>query len=65
MASLLSRRPPRGLEAALGEGAFDKPGIARDFRRFLGCTAGEWARQRLGVVGHAPRPYKAERPHAG
>lgn len=33
------------LRAGLEAGYFDQPQIARDFRRFLGCTATDWARQ--------------------
>lgn len=33
------------LKAGLEAGYFDQPQIARDFRRFLGCTATDWARQ--------------------
>jgi AraC-like DNA-binding protein len=33
------------LKAGLEAGYFDQPHIARDFRRFLGCTATDWARQ--------------------
>lgn len=33
------------LEAGLEAGYFDQPQMARDFRRFLGCTATEWARE--------------------
>lgn len=32
-------------KAGLEAGYFDQPHIARDFRRFLGCTATDWARQ--------------------
>ena len=32
------------LAAGLEAGYFDQPQMARDFRRFLGCTATEWAR---------------------
>lgn len=33
------------LEAGLEAGYFDQPQLARDFRRFLGCTATAWARE--------------------
>ena len=33
------------LEAGLEAGYFDQPQMARDFRRFLGCTATDWARE--------------------
>jgi AraC-like DNA-binding protein len=38
------------VEAALAAGYFDQPQMARDFRRFLGCTAREWAAQRAGLA---------------
>jgi AraC-like DNA-binding protein len=38
------------LEAGLGAGYFDQPQMARDFRRFLGCTATEWAREQAGLA---------------
>ena len=38
------------VSAALGAGYFDQPQMARDFRRFLGCTATEWARQKAGLA---------------
>jgi len=38
------------VEAALKAGYFDQPQMARDFRRFLGCTAREWAAQRAGLA---------------
>ncbi len=48
----LIERPRRAgwLEAALDAGYFDQPQMARDFRRFLGCTASEWATQRAGLA---------------
>jgi len=36
--------------AALDAGYFDQPQLARDFQRFLGCTAREWAEQSLGLA---------------
>jgi len=33
------------LGAGLEAGYFDQPQMARDFRRFLGCTATDWARE--------------------
>lgn len=36
--------------AALSAGYFDQPQMARDFRRFLGCTATDWARQKSGLA---------------
>jgi hypothetical protein len=38
------------LDAALAAGYFDQPQMARDFRRFLGCTAREWAAQKRGLA---------------
>lgn len=38
------------VSAALAAGYFDQPQMARDFRRFLGCTASDWARQRVGLA---------------
>jgi hypothetical protein len=38
------------LVAGLGAGYFDQPQMARDFRRFLGCTATEWAREQVGLA---------------
>lgn len=46
--------------AALAAGYFDQPQMARDFRRFLGCTATDWARQKSGLaralVSHSYKP---------
>jgi AraC-like DNA-binding protein len=38
------------LDAALKAGYFDQPQMARDFRRFLGCTARQWATQKAGLA---------------
>ena len=38
------------LEAGLAAGYFDQPQMARDFRRFLGCTATEWARDQVELA---------------
>jgi AraC-like DNA-binding protein len=38
------------VEAAIAAGYFDQPQMARDFRRFLGCTAREWAAQQIGLA---------------
>jgi AraC-like DNA-binding protein len=48
------------IEAALAAGYFDQPQMARDFRRFLGCTARAWAAQRAGLAKAltAPETYK-------
>jgi hypothetical protein len=36
--------------AAIAAGYFDQPQMARDFRRFVGCTAREWVAQRAGLA---------------
>jgi len=47
------------LEAGLEAGYFDQPQMARDFRRFLGCTATEWAREQVGLARRlASQSYK-------
>ena len=38
------------LGAGLEAGYFDQPQMARDFRRFLGCTATEWAREQQAMA---------------
>ena len=38
------------LEAGLAAGYFDQSQMARDFRRFLDCTATEWAREQVGLA---------------
>ncbi len=38
------------LDAGLDAGYFDQPQLARDFRRFLGCTATEWAREQVELA---------------
>jgi len=49
--------------SALDAGYFDQPQMARDFRRYLGCTAREWARQKTGLAAmlatRAPESYKS------
>lgn len=42
--------PPGWVEAALAAGYFDQPQMARDFRRFLGVSARQWAQQRAGLA---------------
>lgn len=48
------------VSAALAAGYFDQPQMARDFRRFLGRTATEWASQKAGLaralVSHSYKP---------
>ena len=52
------------LEAGLGAGYFDQPQMARDFRRFLGCTATEWAREQVELArAIASQTYKPAPPH--
>jgi len=47
------------LEAGLSAGYFDQPQMARDFRRFLGCTATVWAREQVELArAIASQPYK-------
>ena len=47
------------LQAGLDAGYFDQPQMARDFRRFLGCTATEWAREQAGLARRiASQSYK-------
>lgn len=41
---------PGWVEAALAAGYFDQPQMARDFRRFVGCTAAQWARRQTGLA---------------
>jgi AraC-like DNA-binding protein len=40
------------LEAGLGAGYFDQPQMARDFRRFLGCTPSEFLATGRGLARH-------------
>ena len=52
------------LQAGLGAGYFDQPQMARDFRRFLGCTATEWAREQVELArAIASQTYKPGAPH--
>jgi len=49
------------LAAGLEAGYFDQPQMARDFRRFLGCTATEWAREQHALARViASQTYKPE-----
>jgi len=53
--------PPGWVEAALAAGYFDQPQMARDFRRYLGVSARQWAQQRAGLakaLTRAPESYK-------
>ncbi len=53
--------PTGWVEAALAAGYFDQPQMARDFRRFLGVSARQWAAQRVGLsraLTAAPETYK-------
>ena len=52
------------LAAGLEAGYFDQPQMARDFRRFLGCTATEWARDQVELaLSLASQSYKPS-PHS-
>ena len=49
------------LEAGLQAGYFDQPQMARDFRRFLGCTATQWAREQVELARRiASQSYKPD-----
>jgi hypothetical protein len=51
------------LAAGLEAGYFDQPQMARDFRRFLGCTATEWAREQHELArAIASQTYKPSEP---
>lgn len=52
------------LEAGLDAGYFDQPQMARDFRRFLGCTATKWACEQVELArAIASQTYKPGPPH--
>lgn len=52
------------LGAGLEAGYFDQPQMARDFRRFLGCTATEWAREQQALArAIASQSYKPDVGH--
>jgi hypothetical protein len=52
------------LGAGLEAGYFDQPQMARDFRRFLGCTATEWAREQQALArAIASQSYKPGADH--
>ena len=42
--------PAPWLEAGLDAGYFDQPQMARDFQRFLGCTATSWAHDQVELA---------------
>jgi hypothetical protein len=46
------------ISAALEAGYFDQPQMARDFRRFLDCTASEWAREQVELARSVSAPRK-------
>lgn len=49
------------LQAGLEAGYFDQPQMARDFRRFLGCTATDWAREQAELARRiASQTYKPD-----
>lgn len=49
------------LGAGLEAGYFDQPQMARDFRRFLGCTATDWAREQHALArAIASQSYKPD-----
>lgn len=52
------------LEAGLAAGYFDQPQMARDFQRYLGCTATGWARDQVELARSiASQTYKPS-PHS-
>lgn len=52
------------LEAGLAAGYFDQPQMARDFQRYLGCTATAWAREQMELARSiASQTYKPS-PHS-
>ncbi|QTC90676.1 AraC family transcriptional regulator [Brevundimonas goettingensis] len=52
------------LEAGLAAGYFDQPQMARDFQRYLGCTATAWARDQAELARSiASQTYKPS-PHS-
>ncbi|CAN5465715.1 helix-turn-helix domain-containing protein [soil metagenome] len=56
--------PAPWLEAGLDAGYFDQPQMARDFQRFLGCTATQWARDQVELARSlASQSYKPS-PHS-
>lgn len=40
------------LDAGLDAGYFDQPQLARDFQRYVGCSATQWAREQLALARH-------------
>jgi hypothetical protein len=56
--------PAPWLEAGLDAGYFDQPQMARDFQRFLGCTATSWAHDQVELARSiASQSYKPH-PHS-
>lgn len=56
--------PAPWLSAGLDAGYFDQPQMARDFQRFLGCTATAWARDQVELaLSLASQSYKPS-PHS-
>ena len=56
--------PMPWLEAGLEAGYFDQPQMARDFQRYLGCTATGWARDQVELARSlASQSYKPS-PHS-
>lgn len=52
------------LQAGLDAGYFDQPQMARDFQRFLGCSATTWAREQVELArAIASQTYKPGPPH--
>jgi hypothetical protein len=47
------------LSAALEAGYFDQPQMARDFRRFLDCTATQWAREQVELARSITTPRRS------
>jgi AraC-like DNA-binding protein len=59
-----NRTPSPWLEAGLAAGYFDQPQMARDFQRYLGCTATAWARDQVELARSlASQTYKPS-PHS-
>ena len=48
-------REPDWTRSALAAGYFDQAQMARDFRRYLGCTASDWVRRKVGLAAEIAR----------